>query len=60
MLSDASGEFEVIGDHGFHFLRLAEPLLPIVAIRQAVIAQDAAVVPELGDEGCGVGHDNGV
>ena len=26
-------------------------LLHVVAIRQAVIAQDAAVVPELGDEG---------
>lgn len=32
-------------------------LLHVIAIRQAVIAQDAAVVPELGDEGGGVGHE---
>jgi hypothetical protein len=31
-------------------------LLDAAAIRQAVIAQDAAVVPELGDEGGGGGH----
>ena len=31
-------------------------LLDVVAIRQTVIAQDAAVVPELLDEGGGVGH----
>ena len=31
-------------------------MLDLIAIRQAVIAKDAAVVPELGDEGGGVGH----
>ena len=36
-------------------------LLDVVAIRQAVIASrkcGTSVVPELGDEGGGVGHDN--
>jgi hypothetical protein len=57
-LPQAAGALEVGGDHGFQFLHHAQPSPTTVSIRQAVIAQDAAVVPALGDEGGEVCHES--